>query len=180
MKKRRNLIIALLIVATLAMTIGYAAMNASLEVNGSAGTAIDPVKLVFTGNVTKDGTEYVKNNTETVVGATAGYTTATLTVNGLKTETDYLIAEFEIQNQNTYSYTVAAPTVTYTDEHDFYTVEIHYLDPDSGNPVAVDQSFVLEGGETTKLVARVELTDDTAGVKRNGNFRITLPATSID
>ena len=180
MKKRRSLIVALLIIATLMMTVGYAVLNTELQVTGTAGTVVEGTKLVYTGTASViDGIEYVKNNAETKASATAGNISATFTVNGLVKEGDYATAKFEIQNNNTYSYKIQEPTVAFTGTNDFYTAEVHYLDAE-GNPIDPFSEFTIAGGATAYFTVKVSLTNDTSSAKKSGNFTVSLPAVSID
>lgn len=180
MKKRRSLIVALLIVATLMMTVGYAVLNTELQVTGTAGTVVEGTKLVYTGYAEViDGRDYVMSNANTKASATTDNISATFTVNGLVKTGDYATAKFEIQNKNTYSYTINAPAVTSPDTNPFYSVEVHYLDA-SGNPIDPFTPFTLEGDAKAYFTVKVSLTDDTSSAKKSGNFTVTLPAVSID
>ena len=180
MKKRRSLIVALLIIATLMMTVGYAVLNTELQVTGTAGTVVDGTKLVYTGTASViDGTEHVKNNADTKASATANNISATFTVNGLTKAGEYATAKFEIQNNNTYSYTIKEPTVSFTGDHSFYSTEVHYLDAE-GNPIDPFTEFTIAGGAKAYFTVKVALTNDTSSAKKSGNFTVTLPAVSID
>ncbi|MBE6576932.1 MAG: hypothetical protein E7653_02190 [Ruminococcaceae bacterium] len=113
MKKRRTLIIALLLVAALALGIGYAAVEGKLYIHGKVTTAAQPFDVVFT--------EYQTEGTpsEGVVGAIVDQLpaqTVKFTVTGMDEAGDTITGKFTIKNNNEFTMYLSDPTIVYTND----------------------------------------------------------------
>ena len=142
MKKRRSVIIALLLVAALALGIGYAALTQNLTLNGSANVIVDSSKfsVVYTG-VTYDIGDYSADK----INATAAGASATFKVSDLDVVGEEMTFVYKIQNTSTahYDATLAAFTTdvdtlvrdsdgTALDREEYYDIDITItLDDDS-------------------------------------------------
>lgn len=113
MKKRRTIIISLLLVAALALGVGYAYTTGVASVNVTASNTPDAIDLEFaTGGVCKiidtEGTpEAIGKST---VGE-GGYDDISFHANNLQNTGDYVVAEFVVVNNNNFDVRVHKPTV---------------------------------------------------------------------
>lgn len=175
MKRRRTLIMALLLVTTLALGIGYAELSTDLTVNGSVSNTPHPINVTFTGGELSatEGTAEAKEASSVV--CTNGAQTATLNAAGLVHKDDFVVATFTVKNNNLYSVELSAPAVNETkDPSAFFTATTTWLDG-SGNEIATNP--ILAGGESATFKVTVKMDKNTAEVC-SGDFIITVTATS--
>ena len=97
MKKRRTMIISLLLVAALALGVGYATISSRLNVNGTANIDIntDNFLVEFTG-VTYDAGDFPTEG----LSATAEGLTATFNVSALNKKDDQMVFTYTIKNNS--------------------------------------------------------------------------------
>lgn len=106
MKKRRTLIISLLLIAALALGIGYAATSGTLEISGEATTNEQSFNVVFTKAKLVEKTTTAKASTAggaelTTEGTDLGNRQIVqLDVSELKNAGDYVTVEFTVENHN--------------------------------------------------------------------------------
>ena len=120
MKKRRTLIIALLLVATLAIGFGYAATSGHLQINGTVSTRDQAFAMIFTKYETKEASTGVTAFTG-VNADNPGYNDSSISfhVQGLSKNDDYLIGEFTVQNLNEFDMYLITASVTNPNENLF-------------------------------------------------------------
>ena len=119
MKKRRLVIVAFLICATLIAGIGYAATTETLTINGTATTSATDINVYFKS---AEITTQASGGGATPGVAGAGVKSVTLTAAGLKTKDDFLVVTYVIQNDSDYPVTVAAPNISVADTTNFSVV----------------------------------------------------------
>ena len=164
MKKRRNLIIALLLIAALALGLGYAAVTDTLSIGGNATVKPhqDNLNVIFTDIKNKDKCTATIQTDETV----ATFTTTQL-VNGGDTAT----ATFVVTNKSPeYQATVDAPTIAITTGGEYFDVTTDF------------------GTESRTLNAKDGTTEFTVTVKLKGavteertcEFTITNNVTAVE
>ena len=197
MKKRRTIIISLLLVAALALGIGYAVQTGSVELNGEIANKPHEVKLVFVGNgsaihtsqVTGDnGTTSTSTNNEMLV--VDGAHTATLDISDLSHEGDYITAYFRIKNTNNYKVTVDADPdqaanlvisnkngTPATDEEKFFTVAAEWIKQDASDVEA--NTLTLATNETKTLAVTIRMSKTTANTLE-GRYVLTVHGTSAE
>ena len=99
MKKRRTLMISLLLVAALALGVGYAAISDVLVIDGTITVNEQPFQLVYVSydhdeNNSSDGvTSYIQGDID-------GNTTAKLNISGFTHVGDKMIGTFTVKNNN--------------------------------------------------------------------------------
>ncbi len=97
MKKRRTLVISLLLIAALALGIGYAALSRELMITSAANLSPDQndFDIVFTdATVVNDPDNLLATASVTGTGTTANYT-----ITGLSKQNDSVTIEFTVQNK---------------------------------------------------------------------------------
>ena len=197
MKKRRTIIISLLLVAALALGIGYAVQTGSVELNGEVANKPHDVKLVFVkdgsdihaSQVTLDGgTTGASSNNELIV--VDGAHTATLDISDLSHEGDYITAYFRIKNTNNYKVTVdtdpdqAANLVISnkdgtpaTAEEKFFTVAAEWIKQDASDVDA--DTLTLGEGQTKTLKVTLTMSKTTAETLE-GRYVLTVHGQSAE
>ena len=174
MKKRRTLIISLLLIAALALGIGYAALTTELNVTGSVTNQPHPINVVYTGNasvISVDGDNDEAVSASNVI-CTADAKSATFNVAKLAHDGDFVVAEFEIINKNEYNVQMEDPTVTYTGDS-FYVVETYWVDS-TGTEIAAPE---LSKNETAKFYVKVTMNITTAN-SLSGDFTVSIKGES--
>ena len=168
MKKRRTLIISLLLVAALALGIGYAAFASEMIINGEAKLNATDSKVVFTDAHTVAGT------TDGVTVTPTGLNTKSLTldVTGFLNAGDTAIVEVTISNPHDFDVTIS----DYTD-----VTGIDRVNAD-GTPYfsitasdEIDNDVVIGAGEELTFTLTFVCNATSASVV-NENFTITFKA----
>ena len=171
MKKRRTLIISLLLVAALALGIGYATTTGNVKISGEVYNKPHDLELVFVSGV-KTATE---GDNDTAFAAsevicTAGSTSATFNVKEIAHDGDFVVATFVVKNNNLYDVTVAdTPSIEYTGTR-FYDVTTNWA-------LNQDQDLTLAHNEELTFTVKVTMNKTTAE-ELDGDFVITVNATS--
>lgn len=176
MKKRRTMIISLLLVAALALGIGYAAYTVNLEVSGvvSAGA---PAPLVTFETVTVgEKTESVTSGNNFGIGATGGQS-IDLNVGGLRNKDDKVVVTYTVKNGHDFDVTVNNPTVVYTNtDGNNYNSNIS-ITPGSWDDLTDGK---IPSGETATFTVTVQLIKTFAtDASITQNFRIDFTATGV-
>ena len=155
--KKRTLIISVLLVAALALGIGYAALSDTLSINGTIKTdgaamenTFDSLVYFTNATVTNDPAVHITAN----VSATYGGDEASYTITGMNAVGDEVTMEFVIHNA--YSETVWV-TLAAHDENpykDYIQISNNYND----TPIKIDS---LDDAKFTITVTVIELTNAT-------------------
>ena len=97
MKKRRTLVISLLLIAALALGIGYAALSRELMITSAANLSPNQndFNIVFTNATVVDDPD----NLLATASVTGTGTTANYTITGLSKKDDSVTIQFTVQNQ---------------------------------------------------------------------------------
>lgn len=166
MKKNRTIIISLLLIAALALGIGYAAVTGHLVVNGVVTTQAEAFLVQFT----KYDTIATKNDSATIVGTpgTLPDKTVSFTVSGLATKGDFITGQFTIKNNNGFTMYLEKPTIENVDSN-IFTVTTSW---DSNT----DPVELAAGAETT-IDVTVTL-DESCDESIKQYFTITIVANS--
>jgi len=114
MKKRRTLIVALLLIATLALGIGYAAVDGSLVIDGKVQTVKQPFNVHFSAFTQGASSAKVTGNVPAVTCENQFPSKSImLNVSGMASEGDYVEAIVSIKNENDCTMYVNVPTIKY-------------------------------------------------------------------
>ena len=122
MKKRRTLIISLLLVAALALGIGYAGFSIDMLVNGTATMKGEAPNVVFSKAVVKSATN---DEIEERAGiGTVGGASIDIDSAGFASVNDELVITLTIKNNHNFDVKVSAPTVELTkvNNEDYFAV----------------------------------------------------------
>ena len=110
MKKRRTLVISLLLVAALALGIGYAALTDELHITGSANIAESDAQNAFQEDV-YFSKAISGEKADAAVSGDNNYATMTVKDGALKEVGDEAVATFTIKSDSDLAVTVTNPTV---------------------------------------------------------------------
>ena len=173
MKKRRTLIISLLLVAALALGIGYAALSSTLQINGVIENDPANVNVVFT-NSTMTATSPTDSRVQSIIDASdAGVTgTAVLSIQagGLKEKGDSVTFDLEITNKGNLTVELEELVPTEPFVCDFYSLEIV-------DGWAAGDTLTPGATETVKVVVTVIKLTDTQEIH---NFILKANATPLN
>ena len=175
MKKRRTLIVSLLLVAALALGIGYAALTDTLNITGTASVAQEAGEEAFEIDV-YFSKAIAGTGATAAVGADKDTATMTVNADALKEVGDEVIATYTIKSDSDLAVVITNPTTTNgyitNDNTEYFQVTTnwvadHTLTPDSTGTATVDITV------TVKLIK-------TPSVAQDVEFGIQLNATSVD
>ena len=175
MKKRRNLIVALLLIATMVVGIGYAALSRDLVIEGSADLgAATKLDVQFVGHEVTSAQTFEKGTDKTVATADHDTLTASYEITGLKTKNDTVTMTFTVQNMsdalanltgvidNDGTLTPAGTVTEYFDRtvtitHDAKTISWTNAADAPDDATVKTEGIVLEPTETATVVITVTL-----------------------
>ena len=186
MKKRRNLIISRLLVAAIALGVGYAATDAILSVNGTATTKATNINVYFTedSNITsatavnddQEGTRAAEIKKESSL-QNFGSTDIIFYANNLSQVGDKVLATFYVKNDSAYAVTLDAPTIKSAADLENFKVT-----PSSTFTPVADGDFadgVLKAGGSVSFTVEVELlANNTAGTLTE-TFTVNVNASGV-
>ena len=175
MKKRRTLIISLLLVAALALGVGYAAVTGNLFIHGKVTTAKQSFNVVFTAYETAEVHKDAKNVRE-IGGSTdalgEGVQTLKFFVTGMSYKDESLTGRFTVRNDNDMTmYFTSAPVITYATENSPFTVTYEWEEN-------VANSGIAPGGFAHVKITVTMTEGITADDTVDYDFTVQLPATS--
>ena len=164
MKKRRSIIIALLLIAALALGIGYAAVTDSLTIGGNATVKPhqDNLDVIFTD---------IKDKTACTATIQTDATVATFTTTQLVNGGDIAKATFVVTNQSPeYKATIAAPTIAITSGGEYFDVTTDF---------GTDSRTLNAKDGTTEFTVTVKL-KGAVTEERTCEFTITNNVTAVE
>ena len=169
MKKRRTIVIAFLLIAALALGIGYAALTDVLDITGKADINASAAEEAFNEDVYF--TAAVANEAST--GNTASVNTqdndkASFTAVNLKGKGDKATFTFTIKNAGDVEATVT-PAISSNTQAEYFSISSDWA----------GQAKTLAAGQEITYTVTVELLK-TPTVTISGSFIVELTATSVD
>lgn len=172
MKRRRTLIVSLLLVTALCLGIGYASVDGTVRVDGTAKLHAQTVNLTFTKYVQTSATDGVTGVvTEDLVNTPSA--TATYTVNNLSKANDNVVGTFTIKNNNEYNVALASVACTETAGGGYLTITCVEADG-----TEIDGTTVLAPGATQDVKVTVTLKNHYTGEDANVAFTVTVTGTA--
>lgn len=150
MKKRRTLVISLLLVAALALGIGYAGFTSELMINGDA-----VMNSTTTSQVVIESVDIDQKNGEiqlTKTGEKSKTVNADLT--GFATSKDYVILTVVVSNPHEFPVNISAPAITAqnNDVNGSKYFEIELLNKES-IPTSIEAATYVDGTLTAKTIS---------------------------
>lgn len=149
MAKRRNIIVAFLLIAVLIMGIGYAGVSTMLEIDADVASAVQAIDVVFT-----DGSASADPATITV---DHGWTSDTIrvepSISGLTDVGDEVVLTYTLSNKNEYDVTLVEPVITLAST----TVLTVDVDVDGMTITGESDSMTLAAGASTTVTVTVTL-----------------------
>lgn len=182
MKKRRTMIIALLLVAALALGIGYANVEGRLLINGKVAAKAQPFNVHFTAftpgaYTSKIGVNVPTITCDTILSTDAPAKTVILNIGDMASETDSIKATLAVTNDNDCDMYVKVESTMYgtalgstnNADPDKFTVET-----DWGTTVKS-----IAAGDTVNIEVTVTMIDSCTE-DYTGAFALTLYGTSVN
>ncbi|MBQ7333196.1 MAG: hypothetical protein IJW38_02480 [Clostridia bacterium] len=168
MKKRRIVIAAFLICATLIAGIGYAATTETLTINGTASTTATDINVYFSAAAI--------STQSSGGGATPGVPgekvkSVTFTAAGLKTKDDTVTATYTVTNGSDYKVTLAKPNITIADKDNFDVTTSFTQDT-----IELDAAGGANSSYEFTVTVRLKNTPNTV-TGLSSSFTITIGAT---
>ena len=162
MKNRRFTIVAFLLVAVVAMSVGFATITRKLEAHGNVFLNADNTFALKLVNPKVDASSTTENNNTVTFEKTTNDTVLNVTVPAgvFDAANEILVIKVTVENQNTqYKAQLKAPTITYSSSG---AISSNYLDVTSSG---VDESEVLavsdgaagSGSDTAEWTITVKL-----------------------
>ena len=182
MKKRRTLIVTLLLVAVLALGVGYANYTVNLAVRGVI-RANAPAPLVkFTQAEKIAGTPSVVSSND--FGATAvGGQEIELKLEDFKNLNDYVTVQYTITNGHDFAVTLSQPVGQLTDESGTIYNRSFTIDASGFSGVgddAFDDQGNLKPGKSATFTVTVKLTETfVTDSSVTQSFKVTFSATGV-
>ena len=164
MKKRRTLIVTLLLVAALALGIGYAALTDTLRVGGTAGVSAEAGSEAFEADV-YFSKAISGDKADASVGADNDTATMTVKADALKVVGDEAVATFTIKSDSDLAVVITNPTVANgyitNDNKEYFEVTTnwvadHTLTPNATNTATVDITVTVKLIKTPSVAQDVE------------------------
>ena len=168
MKKRRSLIISVLLVAALALGIGYAALTDVLEIDGRIQADAEAMSSTFEGLVYFDSAEVVNPTAlpsyiTAYATATSGSDIASYSIEGFQKVGDTVTMNFVIRNE--YTETVWVTLRDHEAQDEFIFIENNYTGP-----------IEIAGGQTATFTVTVtlrELSNEAIDLTHNIYFDVS-------
>ena len=176
MKKRRTLIISLLLVAALALGIGYAAYTVNLEIGGNVSVGAPAPAVVFSEvseSVVQGGISSGNNFGKDALGGQS----IDLNVGGFRNPGDEVVVTYTVKNNHDFPVTVTTPTVSYTNTDKNYNNYISIVASDWSN--LTDGQIPAKGGTATFTVTVKLVQSFATDASVTQNFRIEFTATGV-
>ena len=186
MKKRRTLIISLLLIAALALGIGYAAISGDLVVTGKVVTKAQPFNVHFV-EFGKTTSSAVLSNSPTIACDTAlsesnPAKSIMLNIADMASAGDEVSAVLKVRNDNDDTMNVSVASIKYgnaidainLDAYDNFDVKAEWVTDESGETVANDPknaTIDTDGYAYVKITVKMKTSTDD---KYTGYFQVTL------
>ena len=177
MKKRRTTIIALLLVAALALGIGYANLTDQLKITGSATIDKDDAAESFKADIYFSKAISGEKATAAIDSGNNNLATMTVTEGALKEVGDEAVATFTIKSESDLAVTVTNPTtdngcITYgaAEMKNYFEVTTNWAADHTLTPSAT--------GATTDITVTVKMIK-TPSTDQNLTFTILLNANAV-
>ena len=186
MKKRRTLIISLLLVAALALGVGYATITRDLSVQGTAKSTPADINVVFTTGTAIVSADSPTNDTAreaAIVAASSVGSTGDKVISfnafGLTNPGESVTAVFHVINNNSYPVTLTAPSLdTNTSTLEHFSVSVGDLQTTVGGS-ATALTGNLAANSTAFFTVTVTLDSNDSAAEIAESFQIHLNATGV-
>ena len=172
MKKRRTLIITCLIIASLALGIGYAGFTSELSIGGEAilGGVSESQVIIETIEITDSTGPHI---TASVNGE--GTKAATVDVSGFAEPDEYAVLTVTVSNPHPFAVTMSAPNLVISDATNTITGGGTYFDIELVDPASIPTTINADSTVTFQIrVAANVITADA----HTTNFTVTFSAST--
>ena len=172
MKKRRNLVLALLLVAAIALGVGYAALQSDLVVSGEAALNAENSRVYFSAaSLNTAESEGAVTLAQPVVGE--GVMALTLNTSGFLAKNDKAVVDVTVKNPHDYAVRISDVKDIIQDHKtaengdEFFKIETSGLAKDAKIAAGETMSF--------KVIVTCQA---TSGIAISENFRIVFTVTA--
>lgn len=174
MKKRRTLIVGLLLVAALALGIGYAGFTSELSIGGEAILGgVSESEVVIKSIKITDGESSGAHITINVTGEDTK--SATVDVTGFKEPHEYAILTVTVSNPHPFAVNMSAPNLVINESTNAITGGGTYFNISLVDAASIPTSIAADGVVTFQI--RVEANIITSDAHTT-NFSVTFNATT--
>ena len=172
MKKRRTLIIACLIIASLALGIGYAGFTSELSIGGEA-----ILGGVSESQVVIDSIEIASSSGPHITASVNGEGTkaATVDVSGFAEPEEEAELLVTVSNPHPFEVTMSAPTLVINDATNAITGGGTYFDIEIVDPSSIPTSIPADGVVTFRIYVKANVITADA---HTTNFSVTFSAST--
>ena len=168
MKKRRTAIVAFLLIAVLTITVGYAAINDTLYVNGTVKASVAEADEHFDVNVHFDAENAPSGEgyTVTIKDDDLGDVNdlAVVAITGLINMGDSITINIPIVNESQYDATLTLTATSYSTEHFDFTYSI---------------PSTIEAANTVNVTITVELLETPTDADLTAGFSFDIDAVAV-
>ncbi len=177
MKRRRSLVIALLLVASLALGIGYAAFTVNMEIGGNISVGAPAPAVTFSAvaeQVVKGGITSGNNYGKDAIGGQS----IDLNVGGFRNAGDKVVVTYTVKNDHDFPVSVSAPAVNFTNTGSNYDANISIV---AGAFEGLDSNgYIAANGGTATFTVTITLDKSFATeASITQNFRVEFTATGV-
>lgn len=168
MKNRKSVIVAFLLVATLLLGVGYAALTDELTINGTAKVDATKAEEVWEAKVYFSASEVTSSTGSGTTADTVSHTAdaATFAVNKLALKDEKVVFTYTIKNDSDVDAVISVKSTSETDTLEKFTVAYAYP---NGMTIAAGQSITV----TVTVTLDENIVDTT-----EASFSLVLTATA--
>ena len=189
MKKRRTLIISLLLIAALALGIGYAAISGDLVATGKVVTKAQPFNVHFIEFGTTTSSAVLSNSPtiacDTLLSESSPAKAIMLNIADMASAGDEVSAVLKVRNDNDDTMNVSVASIKYgdainainSDAYEYFDVKAEWVTDATGETLAADPTKATVGTEDSNNCAYVKITvtmTQSTDDAYTGYFQVTL------
>ena len=177
MKRRRSLVIALLLVASLALGIGYAAFTVNMEIGGNISVGAPAPAVTFSAvseQVVKGGITSGNNYGKDALHGQS----IDLNVGGFRNAGDQVVVTYTVKNDHDFPVTVTTPVAKFTNTGSNYDANISIV-PSAFTGLDSNGYIAANGGTATFTVTITLDKSFATEASITQNFRVEFTATGV-
>ena len=178
MKRKRTLIISLLLVAALALGIGYAGFTSQLSIGGEAVLGgVSESQVVITSIELESVSGSITQSDVTVTDncGDAGTKNATVDVSGFKEVDDTVTLLVTVSNPHAFEVTMSDPLLSYPDTTNIISGSDTYFDFEIVDPTSIPDTIEAHNEVTFKVSIKANIITPDA---HTSNFNIGFAAST--
>ena len=177
MKRRRSLVIALLLVASLALGIGYAAFTVNMEIGGNISVGAPAPAVTFSAvaeQVVKGGITSGNNYGKDALHGQS----IDLNVGGFRNAGDQVVVTYTVKNDHDFPVSISTPVANFTNTGANYGANISIV-PSAFEGLDSNGYIAANGGTATFTVTITLEKSFATEASITQNFRVEFTATGV-